>query len=342
MTVADDIAITRFNASANYGDCTSIFMPLNPFQRQSNSLSRRQFLGMLGAASLTRPMLALGYDWEEETALVKQVRETLENIFAGHTMALDFRAINSQLDEEFRIQINALDIYPVASCFKAFVAFYYYLNTPLVDWQDSEGTSLYSMAVFSNNVETGTVLLDVANRVRGTANAIEKFNNFLRLKLDIYNGLYTWDWPGTPTAGLFDTRYADQTMSVHGQSYPVINAITANDLGRGYDILTRGDSFTVFPEIRDAIQATRALLSIPAADYRSPIERVYPPGYMGKDGVLPTGDIAVGRVLDDAGVIRFNNTSYMISFLSAGESESVVLNVLGQVIQQIGLYESAR
>ena len=49
---------------------------------------------MLGAAALTRPMLALGYDWEEESALVKQVRETLENIFAGHTMALDFRCIN--------------------------------------------------------------------------------------------------------------------------------------------------------------------------------------------------------------------------------------------------------
>jgi hypothetical protein len=131
-------------------------------------------------------------------------------------------------------------------------------------------------------------------------------------------------------------------MNARGQSYPVINAITANDLGRGYDILTRGDTFTVSPTIRDAIQATRALLSIPASDYRSPIERVYPAGYMGKDGVLPTGDIAVGRVLDDAGVIRFNNSSYMISFLSAGESESVVLDVLGQVIQQVGVYESVR
>ena len=131
-------------------------------------------------------------------------------------------------------------------------------------------------------------------------------------------------------------------MNARGIPYPVINAITANDLGRGYDILTRGDSFTVFPEVRDAIQATRALLSIPATDYRSPIERVYPAGYMGKDGVLPTGDVGAGRILDDAGVIRFNNSSYIISFLSAGESETVVLNVLGQVIQQVGLYESAR
>lgn len=279
-------------------------------------------------------------DWEAENPLAKQVREYLEGVFAGKVMALDFRRINAQRDEEFRIQINAYNIYPVASCFKAFVVLYYYLNTPKAAWDDAEGSALYSTAVFSNNVQTGTVLIDVASRVFGAANALQKFNNFLRFTLGIKGGLYTWDWPGTPTTGLYDTRYGGQSMIVRGQSYPVINAFTAADLGRGYDVLTRGDAFTMSPTMRDAIQATRAILSISAPDYQSPIERVFPAGYMGKDGVLPAGDVEAGRVVDDAGVVTVNGNYYLISFMSAGESESVSLSVLAEIINQINVYEA--
>ena len=37
-----------------------------------------------------------------------------------------------------------------------------------------------------------------------------------------------------------------------------------------------------------------------APDYQSPIERVFPAGYMGKDGVLPAGDVEAGRFRADA------------------------------------------
>jgi len=315
-------------------------MPLSSSKKPKLFLSRRQFIGIFGAAALASPLRAVGYDWEEESPLARQLRETLEGTFAGLSMALDFRRINTQMDEEFRIQINAFDIFPGASCFKAFLALYYYLNTPREIWQDAEGSPLYSTAVYSNNVETGTVLLDVAGRVKGDWNALEKFNNFLRITLGIEGGLYTWDWPGTPTTGLYDTRYAERQMIVRGISYPVINYFTADDLARGYDILTRGDVFTVSPTMRDAILATRTLLSISDPNYRSPLERVFPGGYMGKDGILPSGDIAVGRVVNDAGVITVNSNRYIISFLSARESESVALDVLGQVINQINVYES--
>lgn len=315
-------------------------MPSSSNRSNHSRITRRRFLGLLGAAALSRPFMALGADWDAENPLAKQVREYLEGIFAGKVMALDFRRINPNLDEDFRIQINALNIYPVASCFKAFVVLYYYLNTPKEQWDDAEGSSLYSTAVFSNNLLTGTVLVDVASRVRGAANALQKFNNFLRFTMGIKGGLYTWDWEGTPTTGFFDTRYGGQSMIVRGQSYPVINAFTAADLARGYDILTRGDAFAVSPTMRDAIQATRAILSISAPDYQSPIERVSPTGYMGKDGVLPAGDIEVGRVVDDAGVVTVNGSRYIISFMSAGESESVSLSVLAEVINQINVYEA--
>jgi hypothetical protein len=127
---------------------------------------------------------------------------------------------------------------------------------------------------------------------------------------------------------------------VRGIAYPVINFFTAADFARGYDILARGHVFAVSPVVREAIEATRALLSIPDPNYQSPIERVFPAGYMGKDGILPGSELSFGRVVNDAGVVSVNGSHYIITFLSAGESESVALDVLKSVIDQIGVYEA--
>src|SRR5262245_49193467 len=140
-------------------------MPSSPTRQNLLPLTRRQFLEMLGVAALARPLVAFAADWDAETPLAKQIREHLQSVFAGNIMAHYCRRINAQHEEYFRIQINSFDIYPVASCFKAFVTLYYYLNTPKEAWDDAEGSALYSTAVFSNNVQTGTVLIDVASRV---------------------------------------------------------------------------------------------------------------------------------------------------------------------------------
>lgn len=305
-------------------------------------LNRRTFLITLGAALLSRPILA--EDWEAETPLVASIRQTLEAEFAGRKMALDFRRINPQNDEDFRVQINAADLYPVASCFKAFVALYYYYYTLPEAWQDGEGTPLYSAVVFSNNLETGTVIADVERRARGGKNAIEKFNDFL-LKIGMENGIRTWDWPGSPTIGFFDERFAPSASRFvrggDGTAYNVDNAFTAADLARGYDVLVRGAAFTTDDRLRTAIAATNELLAIRNPDYRSPIEFVFPDGYIGKDGILPVGDIAIGRVVDDAGVLAVGDARYIVAFMSAGESESRARNALQLVVDQINLYEQS-
>lgn len=306
--------------------------------------NRRHFLKMAGLTLLT-PALAhvRAEDWEAESPLAAQLRTALEDEFDGRKMALDFRCINAQNDEEFRIQINADDLYPVASCFKAFLAFYYYYNTPPESRQDTEGTALYSAAVFSNNVTTGTVLMDVASRARGDKNALEKFNDFLAF-IGVQNGLRTWDWPTAPTIGLFDERFAPSTSRFvrgnDGQTYNVDNAFTAADMARGYDVLTRGAAFTQSEQMREAIIATNAILSIRNPDYRSPIEFVFPDGYIGKDGILPVGDIEIGRVVDDAGVLTVGDTRYIVAFMSAGESESRAREALQTVVDQINIYEA--
>ncbi len=310
-----------------------------------NTLSRRTFLQRFGVAlagALWQP--GMPNDWDTETPLVARMRTDLEAIFAGYNMALEFRRVNALDNEEFRIQINAYTRYPVASCFKAWVALYYYYYTAPEAWQDAQGSALYSAIVFSGNTATGEVLADVAGRVLGNRNPIEKFNDFLLQKVGMANGLHTWKWEGSPTVGFSDPRYApSETRQVFmgDEAYAVDNIFTATDLAHGYDVLVRGPVFAQVDRLRNALIATDKLLSVRAPDYQSPIERASGGAYMGKDGILPIGDLPLGRVVNDAGVLTMGNNRYIIAFLSAGQSETVAINVLSEVIRQAEFYEAS-
>lgn len=308
--------------------------------------TRRQFLKTLGLAAVAGPLRLQGpTDWDDETPLAQSIREYLETVLAGRRMALDFRRINGDFNQEFHIQIRAYDLFPVASCFKAWLPLYYYLNTARDAWEDGEDTPLYKAVVFSSNVDTGIVLAEVARRVTGEANPIEKFNTFLRRRVGMANGLYSWDWPNAPTVGFVDARFqpsADRAVILGDQSYLVDNAFTANDLAHGYNVLARGPHFARWERLREALDASLRLLAIRAAGYQSPIEIVYPDGYIGKDGILPVGDLPLGRVVNDAGIIRVGEAQYIIALLTAGESELSTRAVLAEVIAMIGVYERGR
>ncbi len=313
------------------------------------TFNRRKFLQLLGAAFLVPPFQQPTgpNDWDQETELARSIRLYLEDTFAGHEMALDFRRINAQNNQEFHIQIQADKLYPVASCFKAWIALYYYLNTARDQWADTQGTPLYSTIVFSNNTEAGTVLVDVARRAFGSGNPIEKFNNFLMQTVGMTNGMHAWEWPGSPTVGFTDERFLPSDfrgMSYKGEFYLVDNLFTVTDLAHGYDVLQRGQSFARWDTMKQAIMATDSLLSIPATDYRSPLEYVFTNGYMGKDGVLPEADLprGLGRVINDAGVVTIGDAHYIIAFMSMGESESVIRDVLGEISKMIEVYERGR
>ncbi|MBC7810957.1 MAG: L,D-transpeptidase, partial [Burkholderiales bacterium] len=73
--------------------------------------------------------------------------------------------------------------------------------------------------------------------------------------------------------------------------------------------------------------------------YRSPIEKVLYGGYIGKDGTLPVGDLEIGRVINDAGIIRAEDGQYVVSFMSAGEIEQSTEPALFAVIESIRVYQ---
>jgi len=127
-------------------------------------------------------------------------------------------------------------------------------------------------------------------------------------------------------------------VTYNDEVYSVDNVFTAAALVHGFDVLLRGQVFAKWERMQRAVQATYDLLSIPAANYRSPIERIFTQGYTGKDGVLPATDLPVGRVINDAGVVSYEGRRYIIAYLSMGEGDLAADDALEAVRQQIERY----
>lgn len=270
------------------------------------------------------------------------LRRTLERIIGQREIGLDLRRLDARPEfageEYFRIQINADKLYPTASCFKSFAVLYYLWNTPQDEWRIDEGSNAYRIAVYSSNTLTTTLLMEMNQRITYFGNAIEKFNDFLIYTLEMEHGIYSWNWgDNSPLEFYTDRRFVasdTRLVNVRGLNYRMDNLTTAADLSRGYVRMLDPTPFQYFNDqehARAAIDATLDLLTIPAEDYQSPFERVFPEGYTGKDGVLPSDTSAIGRVINDAGIIRLDDAVYVMSFLCAGEGEYVGLGLLAQI-----------
>jgi hypothetical protein len=329
---------------------------------KNRQLHRRDFLKMLGTSAAApglssfatlsggilppSPSLVLPtrLDAAGEARLIEGIQAELEPLFEGKEMSLVFFRIDTDGTENFRIEINNHELYPIASAFKAFLALHYFVNTPRDEWQYQQGSRVYSVVVYSNNGQTGHLLAEMGRRVEGPGNAIEKFNDFLLDVMGLTNGLYSWNWPGTPTVGLADERFLpteDRQIWIRTLSESVSNVWTAEDLAIGWNFISRAEESAYWEDedFREAIRITRELCAIPANDYLSPIEKVLNSGYIGKDGTLPLGDIKVGRVINDAGIVRVPTGEYIIAFMSAGENESSTQPALQKVVDSMRLWE---
>jgi hypothetical protein len=331
-------------------------------------MHRREFLKLLGAGaaastvaglheidrvfaanglSTTPVRSSLATSGLTKEQMIAQFRQELEDMFAGHEMSLDFRRVNEAGEEDWRFQIHAQELYPVASAFKAFVIMYYFMTVPMDEWYFGNDADVYRVAVFSNNKLTGHVIYDVGEYIEDdTRNCMEKYNDFCMNEIGIEHGLFSWNWPGARSGG-----YTDQRFFPDESRWPVIgdnlteqigNVSTAADLAKGWEYILyaeRNPRWESDPVFRAAITNVREILSIPANDYLSPIERVVWSGYTGKDGTLPVGDIRLGRVINDAGLIRTKTGRYQVSFMSTSENESVTEPALQHIVDIMRRYE---
>jgi hypothetical protein len=302
-------------------------------------INRRTFL-KLASASFASYVL----DPRSPSPVRTRFEQNIIEAIGGRGMGVEVRKIDHNAGEQFRVQINPFNYYPVASAFKSFLILYYFWKTPQEEWDYSEGTTPHSVAVYSNNVETGVLIDEVGRRVRGNGNAVEKFNDFLTYELFMSLGLYSWNWENTPTENLVDTRYmarASRAVRISEGEFLIDNVCRPSELADGYAFLARTDNdLNAHPYFQEVLTATRELLSISAGEYQSPIERTFPNGYTGKDGILPSDQLPVGRVIDDAGLIWVEDGAYIVSFMSAGESETTVLEILSLISDEIQNYQT--
>jgi hypothetical protein len=314
-------------------------------------ISRRLLLKMLGAgaAVVSLPGMLRAAPRRPASSVSAAELTALENDFWNAIgtleIGLDLRRVDPASGEElFRLQINADKLYPVASCFKIFLVLYYFWHTPRAAWDYGPGSPAYRTAVFSDNTMTAVLLDEVTKYITFYGNAIEKFNDFLIFTVEMEQGLYSWNWENSRTALQTDNRFEaspQRYVEVHSLRYSMDNLTTAADLANGYARLLQPETFTDYEYATEAIEKTLELFSIPAPNYQSPFERVFPQGYTGKDGVLPARDSAIGRVINDAGIIEMDNGTYILTFLCAGEGEYVGLQVLRQLADSLRRFDAA-
>ncbi|MEL6404749.1 MAG: L,D-transpeptidase [Chloroflexota bacterium] len=323
----------------------------------TNQINRRSFLKYIGLSTAVTLAGSAGTvladERTEETIRQHQpdilvgIRERIAAQFEGREMGLDFRRINVNGEIDWQIEINADELYPAASSFKAFAVLWYFMETPRDEWVFDPRSNVYRVAIFSNNRLTGSLIADVASRVEGDGNMIEKFNDFMLYEMGVKAGIYNWGWPNSATLGFADARWyptPDRYIQIGENTENISNVFTSRQIADlwAYIALAEQDPrWESDSHFQDAILATREILSVPATEYRSPIERVAYGGYTGKDGTLPAGDINSGRVINDAGIIRVPNGTgqYIISFMSTGEREETTEPALREVVDSIRIYE---
>lgn len=297
------------------------------------AVSRRTFLKLLGGAALAGGGSSLAWAAPgRPSPRITDLRNTLTDLIGDLAIGLDLRQIDPDSGDEYlRVQINADQLYPVASCFKTWLALYYLWYTPEDQQTYAEGSPVYSTVVFSNNTRTGTLIEQVGARINRYGNALEKFNDFLLFDVGLRNGLYRWSWEGNPVQDLVDTRFTPSLINRHitlnDERFLMDNLTTAADLADGYAFLLNPPDATY----QQAAARTLELCAIPAAAFPSPIERAFEDAYIGKDGVLPADRSIIGRVINDAGIITVGDSTYILSFLCAGEGEWVGINILREV-----------
>ncbi len=303
-------------------------------------LSRRSWLKLAGLSAVNLPLsIAPTTPPIAQTRLAENIRGVLDGLEIG----LDLRRIDPITGwSYFSILNNAEKLYPVASCFKMPLVLYYLLHTPQQAWEIHEHSAAYRTAVVSDNYTTAELLQQVDQRIHVFGNAIEKFNDFLLFTIGLQNGLHRWNWEGSVTEGQVDVRFEPSQgryISVGGTRYQMDNLFTTTELATCYDRLLNPDHFAEFEQSSVAIEQTLALFSIAARNYQSPIERAFPGGYIGKDGVLPANDSAVGRVINDAGIVQVHSGTYILAYMCVGQGEWLAIQILRQIATFIDEYE---
>lgn len=264
------------------------------------------------------------------------LRDRLELLIQNKNAGFSLRRLNPTTGEEIILGINQEKKFPTASSFKAMVLLAYLTFVPVEEWDIDKGSKAYNMIVYSHNLATGDLLYNAfanhPNVINGESNPIIEFNNFLRDKFGIENGMISeWGF-GSKVEGMIDTRFSNQTVNIGESDVPVSNLTTTDDLCKIYSQLSR----IVDSENQQKANDLFYLLStIVDPRYFSPLERTSP-HFFGKDGYLTDSDLpGTGPTKIDAGNFLLSNGEILsVSLATTNVSETLA----NQISDEIKVY----
>lgn len=252
----------------------------------------------------------------------------------------------------YRVRYNDNEPHAIASTFKAFAAFYYFMNTPEDEWEYQFAENVYSMVVYSNNTKTGNLLAEVATRIPGPGNPIEKFNDFLHNYLGVSrtSGIFSWDH-GTMEGFLYtDETYAPLPYNENGyvQSYdrriPIGNRFTAADAARATEFIARAIvAPDTEPLVRKAAENTRLLMTINDPLYPTTFDKIaWNLGTWRKYGYLGPNEIGTAALTETIVVPLYDGGFMTIAALSTGERGRSYPNELTYIFGELINFDHER
>lgn len=294
---------------------------------------------------------------EVNTALLDETQQgALEMVMHDFDAALREKEVGlvasrwtNQGEMLYRIRYNDQEQYAIASTFKTFAAYYYFMNTPQDEWEYEYAQNAYSMVVYSNNTKTGNVLADVATRIPGDRNRIEKFNDWMNATFGLSeaSGIYSWGFGAMSVPFDSDARYAPGPFNpagyvdVRGVKVPVINRYTAADTALATEYIANIPHMPdATPQMLAAAEAVRYLMSINDPLYPTTFDKIsHNLGTWRKYGYLGPEEIGTAALTETIVVPLIDGGHIVIAMLSTGERGNSYPTELKRVFNALAVFD---
>lgn len=276
-----------------------------------------------------------------------QLLETYPTLFEAQLSSLEIGLVVSRWSAEgelwYRVRHNDTEPYAVASAFKAFSAYAYFVQSPPDAWQNAPDSDVYNMIVYSNNFATADILATLADTLPGDANPIQKFNDFMvdTFSISAKSGIFKWNFG--QVAGNRDRRYApipttvEGFVDVRGRKIPVENRYTAGDLAQAMEFIAHiPHDETATPEMLAAYNATRDLMIIVVPNRTATIDALLDsPGIWRKTGFVDAAEIGAEAHSEVMVIPAADGGYFVIAVMSTGENGTVFSETLAFVLTQL-------
>lgn len=281
----------------------------------------------------------------ELASILQRLDETLRSKEIG----LVASRWNSDGQLIYRLRYNDPEPYAIASTFKAFAAFYYFMTMPREQWNTGRGSNVYNMVVFSDNTAAGNILALTADVVPGNGNPIEKFNDFMQtfFGLSDLSGIHAWDAGALANQQLVDARFVPDVtqpgryVTLYGDIYAIRNRFTARDTALATERLARIPfDAAADAKTRLAYQMTRTLMSVSDSRYRTNFDTIaFDTGAWRKYGYLSEADAGAEARSEIVVIPTPDGGHLVIAMLSGAENGDSFRGALGQLFRDLARFD---